>query len=191
MTDFIGRYYLQNTLACREAIEWFTRHIDRACPGKVRETTGSKSILKDIKESLDITASIQTFYEQGYFFKEILDFLWDSVQEYIRNYEELEGCSFTISTDINLQYYKPPSGGFKAFHFERSNVPSSRRCLVWMIYLNTVSDGGGTEFKYYNHTEKAEEGKLLIWPTDFTHTHKGVISETEEKYVLTGWYEFI
>lgn len=59
-----------------------------------------------------------------------------------------------------------------------------------MIYLNTVENGGGTEFKYYNHVEKAEKGKLLIWPPDFTHTHRGLPSETEEKYILTGWYEF-
>jgi len=191
MTDFIGRYYLQNTVACREAIEWFNQHTDKASPGTVTGPNGSSSIINDVKESLDISTSIQIFYEQGCFFKDILDFLWASVQEYINDYEELKGCSFAVSTDINFQYYKPPSGGFKAFHFERMNVPSSRRCLVWMIYLNTVTDGGGTEFKYYDHIEKAEEGKLLIWPTDFTHTHRGVISEKEEKYVLTGWYEFI
>jgi len=60
-----------------------------------------------------------------------------------------------------------------------------------MIYLNTVSDGGGTKFKYFNHTENAVEGKVLIWPPDFTHTHKGVPSATEEKYIITGWYSYV
>jgi hypothetical protein len=25
-----------------------------------------------------------------------------------------------------------------------------------------------------------------MWPTDFTHTHRGVVSEYE-KYIVTGW----
>lgn len=60
-----------------------------------------------------------------------------------------------------------------------------------MLYLNTVEDGGGTEFKYINRVEKAEKGKMLIWPSDFTHTHRGVISPSEEKYIMTGWYELM
>ena len=38
---------------------------------------------------------------------------------------------------------------------------------------------------------QAKKGKLVIWPTDFTHPHKGVISHTEEKYIATGWFELI
>jgi hypothetical protein len=57
-----------------------------------------------------------------------------------------------------------------------------------MIYLNDVNDGG-TEFKYQNHLEKAEQGKLLIWPAEWIFTHKGQISNTTTKYILTGWFE--
>jgi hypothetical protein len=59
--------------------------------------------------------------------------------------------------------------------------------LVFMVYLNDLDDGG-TEFMYQNHTEKAETGKLLIWPTDWTHYHRGQISNTKTKYIITGWY---
>ena len=69
-------------------------------------------------------------------------------------------------------------------------MTTANRFLVWMIYLNTVTDKGGTEFKYLNHTEDAVEGKIIIWPTDFTHTHRGVVSPTQKKYILTGWYSF-
>jgi len=30
----------------------------------------------------------------------------------------------------------------------------------------------------------------LIWPTDWTFTHRGVPSLTEEKYIVTGWFNF-
>ena len=60
-----------------------------------------------------------------------------------------------------------------------------------MVYLNTVNDKGGTEFKYLKHTENAEQGKLVIWPADWTGTHRGIVSPTEIKYIMTGWYSLI
>ena len=62
--------------------------------------------------------------------------------------------------------------------------------LVFMTYLNDVLDGG-TEFKYQKLITKAKKGLTLIWPSDFTHTHKGQISNTSEKYIITGWFSYI
>ena len=59
-----------------------------------------------------------------------------------------------------------------------------------MVYLNTVKDGGETQFYFQDHKEKAEQGKLLIWPVDWTHLHRGIPSPTENKYIFTGWYTF-
>ena len=48
-----------------------------------------------------------------------------------------------------------------------------------MTYLNDVPDGG-THFKYQDLTTPAEKGlTILIWPTDFSHTHKGQITLTK------------
>ena len=56
-----------------------------------------------------------------------------------------------------------------------------------MTYLNDVDDGG-TEFLYQNLITPAEKGLTLIWPAGFTHTHRGVVSQTKTKYIATGWY---
>ena len=58
-----------------------------------------------------------------------------------------------------------------------------------MPYLNDVPDGG-THFKYQELTAPAKKGLTLIWPTDFTHTHKGQITDKHEKYIITGWLGF-
>ena len=60
--------------------------------------------------------------------------------------------------------------------------------MAWMIYLNTVTDEGGTYFDSYDKTLEAKEGRLVIWPAFFTHTHKGVVSKTQTKYIATGWF---
>ena len=57
-----------------------------------------------------------------------------------------------------------------------------------MVYLNDVSDKGETEFFYQHHFESPVAGKLSIWPSDWMYLHRGVISPTESKYILTGWY---
>ena len=86
-----------------------------------------------------------------------------------------------------IQYY-PPNGGYKTWHNERDIYSQHQRSLVFMTYLNDVADGGGTEFMWYpDFKVTAKKGLSLIWPTDFTHTHRGVISE-HEKYIITGWF---
>jgi 2OG-Fe(II) oxygenase superfamily len=94
---------------------------------------------------------------------------------------------FRMSPLFNLQRYEP-SEGFYEYHCERASLQYSSRVLVWMLYLNTVTDGGETEFYYQNHFERPEQGTLLIWPSDWTHLHRGIPSQTQTKYILTGWF---
>tara|TARA_R110001592_G_C12867499_1_gene723430 strand:+ start:1 stop:735 length:735 start_codon:yes stop_codon:yes gene_type:complete len=114
-------------------------------------------------------------------------------RKYIQEYPRVIGerVTFDIKEATNIQYY-PPGGGFKTYHCERSSEeePQSSRVLVFMTYLNTVTDEGGTHFIHQNKTVNAVKGKTVIWPCDWPWTHKGIISPTQEKYIVTGWYNF-
>ena len=110
-------------------------------------------------------------------------------QKYMEKYDIINTMYLITERANNIQYY-PPGGGYKKWHYERGNLETSRRQLVYMTYLNTVTDGGGTEFKYQNLKFNAEKGKTLIWPSDFTHTHKGEVSPSQEKWIVTGWFEY-
>ena len=96
-----------------------------------------------------------------------------------------------LTETYNIQHYKKGEG-FKADHCERDGQLSKniKRCLVFMTYLNDVDDGG-TIFKYQNRTIKAQKGKTLIWPADWTHTHRSQVSETQEKTIITGWVSYL
>jgi len=188
MENFIRQYSVKDLDQCREAISWFEKNKDKALPGRVLFET--REIIKEVKESLDMSLRIEELYTIPCF-QHILDCLWDSVLSYAEEFNEVKSSSFSLIEHINIQKYNPPTGGFKTYHCERGCLTTSTRLLVWMVYLNTVTDKGGTEFKYLNHIENAVEGKIIIWPPDFTHTHKGVVSPTQEKYILTGWYNFI
>jgi hypothetical protein len=58
-----------------------------------------------------------------------------------------------------------------------------------MTYLNTL-DNAGTEFYHQNLTTPCIKGLTLIWPSAWTHTHRGVINNDAHKFIITGWFNF-
>jgi hypothetical protein len=70
------------------------------------------------------------------------------------------------------------------------NREISQRLLVFILYLNTIEEGGETEFLYQKKRIQPVEGRLLIWPAGFTHTHRGNPPLKDNKYIVTGWLEF-
>lgn len=95
-----------------------------------------------------------------------------------------------IESVCNFQKYDPGKY-YDIEHCEHGeNDDSSKRILAWMIYLNDIYDGGGTFWPQQNFTANAREGDLYIWPAGWTHSHYGIVSNTETKYILTGWCSF-
>jgi len=98
---------------------------------------------------------------------------------------------WALSAPFNMQRYLPGEG-YRALHCEvdaGTNAGLSR-VLTWILYLNTITDQGGTFFPNQDTTVTAEQGKLLISPAYWTHSHQGIVSPTQTKYILTGWYQF-
>ncbi len=83
-----------------------------------------------------------------------------------------------------------PSEGYHIWHCETQNRDSSARFLAVQLYLNDVEEGGETEFLYQSKRVKPKQGTLLIWPSMFTHTHRGNPPLAGVKYTLNGWIDF-
>lgn len=94
---------------------------------------------------------------------------------------------------INFQHYERSSGGFRHWHSEHYPHPSDpeqkslHRVLFWLLYLNDVEEGGETEFHYQGISLKPRKGSLVLSPCGFTHTHRGNVPQSGDKYVLTSW----
>lgn len=100
-------------------------------------------------------------------------------------------CAWARDPNYNFQYYEPGSS-YSNWHCENNGEPRYQtRHLAFMTYLNTVENGGQTHFLHQNLMIKPEIGLTLVWPAAFTHTHRGIPAKTEEKYITTGWYNFI
>ena len=77
-------------------------------------------------------------------------------------------------------------GGFKRWHSEQGPGIIADRTLVFILYLNNAQSG--TEFLYYP-TIKAKEGRCILFPASYTHTHKSEINKNL-KYIITGWISY-
>ena len=183
--NFIGVY--KNAISkeeCKLIIQYFEESQDKK-PGILYDM-GKVVVDKDKKDSTDLILGWLDEVMPSY----ILDNpLFKSAQQYRETYSGIdEICPLRPDKFYNIQKYEP-NQGFHLVHCE-SGSKGNPRVLVWMFYLNTVTDGGGTRFPEYDLDVKAEVGKLLIWPAFFTHIHHGIVSETQTKYIVTGWFVY-
>lgn len=176
---------------CNEVIKLFEQS-DLKQPGYFRHN--EEVVQKpDIKKSTDICFNPSFLKDPiwGPYLEHLVKIIEYNVSNYASKFDlAFEKLNvFRLDNLFNLQKYEPGEA-FYGWHCERAGLTASSRLLVWMIYLNTVNDGGGTQFYFQNHIEKPEQGKLLIWPVDWMYLHRGLPSQTENKYIFTGWYSF-
>ena len=136
------------------------------------------------------------FYFSKYFIdvvKDLIPYIKGITDEYEKINPYLKELP-TWNVDDNFQMSKyEPGQVYSGIHCEHGPMQynQSRRIIAWMIYLNDVYDGGGTHFPQYNYTTKARTGTIALWPSGWTHMHRGEVSNTEKKYILTGWYQYL
>ena len=185
--NFIGVFQGDKKLSDK-LIDFYNQNKKYAVKGKSYDSKINDGIYnKDIKDSNDLVISAHHHY---YPIDEYREHLQNCLEEYIKLYEQANNYSkYAILEDYNIQHY-PIGGGFKKWHFEAASIKDIRRVLVFMTYLNDVPDGG-TMFQYQNITIPATKGMTIIWPAGFTHTHKGQVSQTKEKYIVTGWWSLL
>ena len=185
LDNFICGWYINDVSVCDEIIDLFNTIPSKA---KSKGTIGSGNINEEFKKSLDYRFS---FHDPllNYYVQEISPMF----EEYKKKYEWCDSfAKWGFVQSPQIQYYSP-GDAFYGWHSERisAKLPQANRHLVFMTYLNDVTDGGETEFFYQKIKVKPEKGLTLIWPVDWTFTHRGITSPTQEKYIITGWLNYV
>ena len=184
--SFIGGWFI-DTQICDGVIDFFEKdtHFEKG-PG-----VSGGDVNLDYKFSIDKTIST---YFRGPLTDNYFNALNDVLTLYKEKYPDCNDhmCKWQLSDHVNIQYY-PPTGGYYEWHKEKDGGHhlTNLRHLVFMTYLNDVNDGGETEFLYQNIKVKPQKGLTLIWPSQWTHTHRGITSLTEDKFIITGWLNFV
>lgn len=185
LDNFIMAWYPDDTSFCDDVLKYFNDPLVEKSPGYIADTITGKISQESYKRSTDAM-----FINQGQdcsYFKHLRNCL----TEYANKYAPVREYEFTMIQPPNIQWYKPGEG-YTGWHSERSNnrPPYVSRFLVFMTYLNTVTDEGETEFLYQKIKVKPVKGLTVLWPSDWPWTHRGVPSTTQDKYIITGWFNF-
>ena len=186
--SFINGCYIPDHI-CDDLVKYFDENPDRHYKGSVYSIGDNSQFNTDFKASTEIAFYINQNEEDVKIMSEYIKSLNLCIREYEYKYDRVKLlATYAITEGIQIQKYEP-SEGYKAWHCERYGIAQQTRCFAFMTYLNDVSDGG-TEFMYQKLTSPAVKGLTLIWPSDWTHTHRGQISHTHKKYIITGWLNY-
>jgi hypothetical protein len=119
----------------------------------------------------------------------LLDRFWNTVYPaYVEQYGILNSMAAHTVRLTKIQKTEI-GGGYHVWHNEDDIPQNMRRIATFILYLNDVDEGGETEFLYYPKRVKAKQGRFILWPAGFTHTHRGNPPISETKYIVTGWVE--
>jgi hypothetical protein len=138
-----------------------------------------------VKDSLDLGLTLNEIPRLKIWHKE----MHNIIDNYVRKFPILSRHHpWGYCDGVNIQYYKA-GGGYKKEHNESMARQSAHRIMAFMTYL-TDTENGGTEFTYVNWTAPCKKGLTLIWPANYLYAHRGVVSEKEDKMIITGWLGF-
>ena len=185
--DFIGIY--DDALSKKEC-EILINQFEKS--DKIQQGSTASGHNPGMKDCLELHCNL----EEGCVITNILrPKLISYMNKYVKKYRfhENKGALDLIYTWgcckwFNIQKYDGKDDGYKQWHCEqgRCNV-SSKRILAWMFYLNDAKSG--TEFAYFP-TINPKAGRCAIWPSSWTHLHKGVTPNKGVKYIATGWFSY-
>jgi len=94
---------------------------------------------------------------------------------------------------LNVLKYRAGEGGYRHWHaeiFPDQQCESLHRVLFFIYYLNDVEAGGETEFLFQKFKVQPKKGRMIIAPAGFTHTHRGNVPQSGDKYILSSWLLF-
>jgi len=175
---------------CAEIIEYVENHQSLMYEGP---TIGGLN--KQVKNCYDfgltyynnLAETEQQRQELGRFNDLVFERFTPALQEYCMYFEGLDSWKNRYDTGYQFQKYMPNEGFYRS-HCDGGvylESPNNTRVLGVVIYLNTVENGGGTDFPLHELTINAVCGRASFFPANFTHPHAGLMPLDSPKYILS------
>ena len=190
--NFIAIYdgFFSDSL-CKNLITYFdwcckyNKIYGRAEPQHIKNDLSANINPKSIEQ-----LNFSTDHLSGYL-EEFNDVFWSSCyKDYISKYSVL-----TEHDRHTINCYKVqktmPTQGYHLWHSENTTLETARRLITYTLYLNDVEQGGETEFLYLSKRVLAKQGRLLLFPPNYPWAHRGNPPLSGNKYIMTGWIEFV
>lgn len=190
--DYNSLIFIQpNSLSpefCQSVIKKFEED-DRKAEGI---TTNGINLSKKVTTDLLISPLDNWKKEDSVF----LSALSKAISSYAENFKKqtnhslfFDNCYYSDGGYLIQKYFfdvENKKTGFFDWHSDFKIDSKGVRILVFMWYLNTVEEGGETEFNT-GFKIKPEAGKIVIFPASWYIIHKGNKPLSGDKVICTGW----
>ena len=107
--------------------------------------------------------------------------------KYREKFPEVNYLDRTVLDECRIKLFRPGKH-YAGWHADHSPAWPAR-ILGLMIYLSDHQCG--TEF-FNGDVIRSKQGRLIMWPSSFTHTHRGQkCPENKNRYLFSGYYGYI
>ena len=90
-------------------------------------------------------------------------------------------------TSFQIQQYKKNTGFYQQ-HIDGAPWIAGSRVLGGLLYLNTVSQGGGTQFPLQDLTIDAVAGRVALFSSHWLHPHSGLMPLSSDKWIVSVFF---
>lgn len=121
-------------------------------------------------------------------------FFHAQIDEYLARYNQNLGLTIPVPSrprieDIRIKRYRPGTDEKFELHYDAMD-DKCNRYLVFLWYLNDVSEGGETEFCNLGLKVQARTGRLLMFPPYWMFQHAGLPPRSNDKYIVSTYLLF-
>ena len=184
LTDYIKCYdNLLNDDLCQEIIDAYkqsgTTYINR----EQRPTFHELNISKKYKAEDPLWMKPQ---------KVLTETFIDAVELYMQDLDVAKDfpTKYTFEEYRLKRYESNEYDQFKD-HVDVQDYGSARRFVVIFAYLNTVEEGGETNFPRLDFSIQPKQGRILVFPANWQYRHAGLPVRSNDKYIIGSYLHYL
>lgn len=107
------------------------------------------------------------------------------LSDYLDNYKYIVKSESVVDPEsCIISMYEKGQGRFSP---HQDHIGGVDRSLTVICYLNSVYEGGETEFFNQNFKVQPVEGTILVFPSNFVYAHQGVTPVSQDKFITVSF----
>jgi 2OG-Fe(II) oxygenase superfamily. len=143
-----------------------------------RSPVGSSPTTSDIRTSSSLFLPFLSFANPP-LLHEFARSVWSVMTDYARRYS----AHIKQFEPISFNKYEPG----EEFHVHADYFEGSNRVISAVAYLNTVEEGGMTNFIYHGVEVDAVAGRVAVFPSNYLFAHAALPPENDVKFSAAFW----
>lgn len=184
LTDYIKCYdNLINDELCQEIIDAYKQSSTTYINREQRPTFHELNISKKYKAEDPLWIKPQKILTETFI---------DSVELYMKDVDVARDfpTKYTFE-EYRLKRYEANDYDQFKDHVDVQDYGSARRFVVIFAYLNTVEEGGETNFPRLDFSIQPKQGRILVFPANWQYRHAGLPVRSNDKYIIGSYLHYL